>query len=195
MIAGYKNGFIKSLFHFAGFIIALLGASFLSRYVTELLNSTPLRQLVAEKIAPMFDAGELSISVNQNVPKLIAQSLDNTISSVIDKATQTLINTATNIIMGIIGAIIAFVLCVIIVQVIAFILDSVFSLPILSTINRFAGFFLGAGNGIIILYIALAIIGIFFYDEFAPYIRGSVITREMYYNNILLELITFKQIV
>ncbi len=188
--AGLRRGFIKSFFGFFAFIIAIVAVIFLSGYMTEYLYTTQMPEAVHEYVTNAMGTQEVELSGNKAFPAIIAKSIEPVVNNAITSAKTEIAQQITAVIMGIIGNILTFGLVYITMLMLSGVLDVLFKLPVLSLVNKLLGLAFGLVNGVIIVFLILAVCGIFFNQQIQPLVENSIFAIYLYDNNPLLMLNT-----
>ena len=196
---GYKKGLVGILIGVASLILSIIFAFVLQGPVSEYLYSTPVGTSIESKVTE-FVNDTLSSENNENV-----DSEDNTkkendfFSKVIQDATNsedTVKEASKNITMFILKGITfigIFILVRIICYILQMILNIVFDLPILHSVNKFGGMAINLVATLLKLWILLAAIqlisSVVAIDFITNLINQSYLTKLLYENNILLNIL------
>ena len=196
---GYKKGLVGILIGVASLILSIILAFVLQGPVSEYLYSTPVGTSIESKVTE-FVNDTLSSENNENV-----DSEDNTkkendfFSKVIQDATNsedTVKEASKNITMFILKGITfigIFILVRIICYILQMILNVVFDLPILHSVNKFGGMAINLVATLLKLWILLAAIqlisSVVAIDFITNLINKSYLTKLLYENNILLNIL------
>lgn len=196
---GYKKGLVGILIGVASLILSIILAFVLQGPVSEYLYSTPVGTSIESKVTE-FVNDTLSSENNENV-----DSEDNTkkendfFSKVIQDATNsedTVKEASKNITMFILKGITfigIFILVRIICYILQMILNIVFDLPILHSVNKFGGMAINLVATLLKLWILLAAIqlisSVVAIDFITNLINQSYLTKLLYENNILLNIL------
>ena len=207
---GMKQGMVRSAFSLVSVVLTLfLGAvvnPYMSRFLTE---NTPIYETVQEKceesvtkiLEDKMSAQEnkegqaqfiAGLPLPESMKKILAEN--NTVENYHHLLAQTfgeyLSHSIAKIAIGSISLILTFILVSIFMNLLAGMLDSIFSLPVLSLLNRVGGAILGAIQGIFFVWICFLIITLFWdavwAKEAAKLIQENEITSFLYEQNILL---------
>lgn len=189
---GYKKGLINVIFSIVTILISI---------ILSLLLQAP----VANALSKSKMSDNINIAVKENIEKIVSdKSEDNQNNKIYDMVLKQVLSKeniseqANKITMFIIKGI-SFVAVFIIVTVILFILKSVlnlvFDLPLLHSINKLGGLGAGAIKNIVIIYVVLALIAFtsplpFVINNITPKINNTIITKILYNNNLLVNVIS-----
>ncbi len=185
---GYKRGLLKSLFSVISYVASIVLSFLFYPVLSELLMKTPLYTFLVEKIGENYLSGTAG-STAVSGGNFFAQYL----SSGIESATNGIAGAVAQLIVNIIAFVLIVIICKIAIRLIGNTLNIFTKLPVIKQFNRLGGAVAGGLIGILILYIAFALM-----VAFAPLgsdskvmteIENSHLASEMYNNNILLNLI------
>jgi len=190
--SGYKKGLATILISLAGFVIAI---------VLAFMFKTSLANFVIEK-------SDVEITMKQVIKEGIAKSIQTNKSDLPNKndsfyegivknmgVGETTDNLSNNVVKFIIESA-AFILIFLTINTCAFILQSmlniVFDLPILSSINSIGGFGIGIIMALFKIWIALAIMSMFMpmFSQLKTLIDSSIITKMLYETNVIVKLLS-----
>lgn len=185
---GYKRGLLKSLFSVISYVASIVLSFLFYPVLSELLMKTPLYTFLVEKIGENYLGGTAG-STAVSGENFFAQYL----SSGIESATNGIAGAVAQLVVNIIAFVLIVIICKIAIRLIGNTLNIFTKLPVIKQFNRLGGAVAGGLIGIVILYIAFALM-----VAFAPLgsdskvvteIENSHLASEMYNNNILLNLI------
>ena len=211
---GMKHGMVRSAFSLISVLLTLfLGAAlnpYMSRFLTE---NTPIYGVVQQKCEESI-SGVLEEKMNQqenkeeqeqfisglplpeSMKKILAENntAENYHHLLAETFGEYLSHSIAKIAIGSISLILTFILVSIFMNLLAGMLDGIFSLPVLSLLNRAGGAVLGAVQGIFFVWICFLIITLFWdaawAKEAAVLIQENEITGFLYDNNILLHFLS-----
>lgn len=204
IILGYKRGLIGVAFKFLSFIIALILSIILYEPVANyIIYNTTIDEKIEETIIQNIDAERFQTNEEgtiekgeSNTPQVIIDYINETIvetannakSEIVDIVAEKLSVTAIKII-SIIGIFVIIRIVLIILNAVA---DLVAKIPVIKQFNKLGGVIYGVLEGMLIIYIILALCSIIapLITNFAivESINTSFIGKMMYNNNILLKL-------
>lgn len=188
---GYKKGLINVIISIIGLVLSLVLAFLLQTPVANTLKESSL----GEKTYTTVYEG-INKAVNDH-----KQDVDNTTfySTIVkgylsDEQINTKAQQLTMFILKGISFFIIFVIVTIIIFILRSILNIVFDLPILNSINKFGGLGLGAIKSLVIVYIILALIAFLSpIPQVSKMITDNInktnITKTLYANNLLVKII------
>ena len=205
---GYKRGLIKVAINILGFFLAIIISLILYNPVSNfIINNTQIKNNIKQSISGTVESYVIEETAEdeeqveeKNESKIISnyinnfvkeekQKVENTKKQMIENISDTV---AVNIIkVG--SAILVFIIAKIILLVIKIFADEIGKLPIIKQFNEAGGLVYGILQGMLIIYIVLAIISLI-----APSVQDSMILdainnstigKFLYNNNIILKFI------
>lgn len=179
---GLRSGFIRAVFHLGYYVISVIAALVFYPLVSKFLINSALSRYIHDKvILPRIsmETGGL------NLPTF----LQNAVTEGINNTTEAVAASMTEMAISIICFIIVFILVRFGLKFAVKILDTIAKLPLLNLFNKVGGLAVGVLNGVIIVYLVLALTTFLANDKVYQMINDSSIAVNMYNNNILLKLI------
>ena len=199
IFAGYKKGLMKVLFKIVSFILALIIALILHGPISNfIINNTNidenLETLIINNIDPnnevIDENGQLK--ENSNNSETIQEYITNSIGDVKENVENAAARSIAITIINIAVLILILLITRIVLGVLNIIIDIVAKLPIIKQFNSAGGLIFGAVEGLIIVYVLLAICALIapiFSDlQLINSINNSTLGTLMYDNNILLKI-------
>lgn len=199
IFAGYKKGLMKVLFKIVSFILALIIALILHGPISNfIINNTNidenLETLTINNIDPnnevIDENGQLK--ENSNNSETIQEYITNSIGDVKENVENAAARSIAITIINIAVLILILLITRIVLGVLNIIIDIVAKLPIIKQFNSAGGLIFGAVEGLIIVYVLLAICALIapiFSDlQLINSINNSTLGKLMYDNNILLKI-------
>ena len=189
-LIGYKQGLVKSAIKILSFFIAIAVALVLYKPVTNLIiNNTPMddniKNTIIEKIKPDGIEKDEEIKVeDSNVLSIIGNATSTTIETIADAFTIKIIETVTLLLI--------YVFVKIALKFVSALTDLITKLPLLKQANKAGGIIYGILKGVILVYTLLAVIYLItplLNNNISENINKSIITKFLYNNNIILEMI------
>ena len=186
--SGHKKGLVGILVGFAALILSIVLAFMFQSVVADAIYDTGLGQSVAgiakNNMQDMMKNGE-------NVDKSIyGKVLSNTVTD--DNLTVASENISRFVMKGL-SFIAIFLIVRIICYILQMILNVVFNLPILSTVNGIGGTVVGGLSVLIRIWIVLALISFVsplpMFDSIVSYIDKSFLVKLLYNNNLLVAVV------
>lgn len=186
---GYKQGLVKSAIKILSFFIAIIVALALYKPVSSvIINKTPIydniKDAMVEKIKPEGIEADEEIDIQDNAGTLILNSATNTIEGVAGDFATKLIETVVLLLI--------FIIVKIALKFVSMLTDIITKLPLIKQVNKLGGTVYGIVKGIIVVYTILAVIYLvapLIKDTVTKEINNSIITKELYNNNLILNII------
>ena len=187
---GYKKGLVKVIFNVFAFLIAIILTVILYRPITNMvINNTELDEKIANVI---IEKGTVEVE-NSSGNKTIDKYVENTKKNIQNDVVNTTAKSLSENLVGIIVMVSLFIILRIVLIVIAFFANSLAELPIVKQFNKVGGTIYGVLEGIIIVLAVLAIVyfisSITKDSNIVSVINTSIITKYVYYNNPILNII------
>ena len=187
---GYKKGLVKVIFNVFAFFIAIILTVILYRPITNVvINNTELDEKIANVI---IEKGTVEVE-NSSENKTIDKYVENTKKNIQNDVVNTTAKSLSENLVGIIVMVSLFIILRIVLIVIAFFANSLAELPIVKQFNKVGGTIYGVLEGIIIVLAVLAIVyfisSITKDSNIVSVINTSIITKYVYYNNPILNII------
>ncbi len=187
---GYKKGLVKVVFKVLAFLIALILTIILYRPITNIvINNTELDEKIANVI---IEKGTVEVDDSAE-NKTLDKYVENTKKNIQNDVVNTTAKSVSENLVGIIVMIALFIALRIALMILAIFANSLAELPIVKQFNKAGGIVYGLAEGIIIIVVILAII--YFISSMTKdssivsAINTSVITKYIYYNNPILNII------
>lgn len=187
---GYKKGLVKVIFNVFAFLIAIILTVILYRPITNVvINNTELDEKIANVI---IENGTVEVE-NSSENKTIDKYVENTKKNIQNDVVNTTAKSLSENLVGIIVMVSLFIILRIVLIVVAFFANSLAELPIVKQFNKVGGTIYGVLEGIIIVLAVLAIVyfisSITKDSNIVSVINTSIITKYVYYNNPILNII------
>jgi len=188
-IWGYKAGLVRTIFHFGYYIISAIVAAIFYPLLSNIIMKTPIATFIHDKIiVPNLKTATPTINVT-NMPTILKDIIEKPINEGVKNTMEATANNLTQVLVSILCIIIVFIIVRFGVRFIVEVLHSIASIPILSPINKLGGLIIGSANGLVIVYLILAIATLFMTAEMHKIIDASQIAKLMYNDNLLIKLI------
>lgn len=199
---GYRVGFVKKLFTTLSFVITIIAASAMTPHVSEFLeNSTSIYDTIKESTSKVIEGSYKDNEENKGVtvdeikvPAIVKKVLTENESgeSITASITDYISKKLTDTIINAISFAISFIIITLVLRTTVFTLDIITNLPIIKGINQYAGLILGAGEGLIIVWLIFILITIMGNTEIGTllhkYIEDSSFLSFIYNNNYFYKL-------
>ena len=184
----YKRGLVGVVVGFASLILSIILAFAFQSIVAEALYNSgigdSLKEVVQENIQTMLDNGE-------NVEDSFYGNILN--STITEDKVQQAGEIVTMFVMKGVSFILIFLAVRLICYILQMILNIVFNLPILSSINQIGGIAVGVLSTLIKVWILLAILSFItplpMFNGIAEYIDNTFLVKLLYNNNLLVTII------
>ena len=193
--AGWRAGFVKSVFSLVSTIAVIIITILVSPIVTNMLKSnetisgtitTRLEEVIdlsgmAENLSPeeerdpaaFIDGLELPDSIKDTIKDSLTETMEEKeaeaaefVGNQLDTLETYICGLLTNIILNALGFFVTFLLAAAGIAALCFVLDIISKLPVLHQINTLAGVALGALEGLVILWIFFIVITMLGSTEF-----------------------------
>lgn len=200
---GLRRGMVRSAFSLISVILTLFFGSLLNPYMSRFLTeNTPIYDTVQEKCEGSITAalenkeeqGQFisGLPLPESMKQILAENNNEQSYQTLlaETFSEYLSHSIAKMAIGSISLIFTFLLVSMFMNLLVGMLDGIFSLPVLSLLNRAGGAVLGAVQGIFVVWICFLIITLFWdaawAQEATALIKENEITYFLYENNILL---------
>ena len=195
---GYKKGLIGVAFNLCAFLVALIVTLILYNPVTNvIINNTEIddgiKNAIIEKgVIKQEEKDEKKQEenkVNEYIEQYITSPVTNTTNSVVEETAK--IISEKLVAIGV--AIVLFIIVRIALILLKFVAEAIAKLPIIKQCNKAGGLVYGVIRGMFMIYIFLAILFLVMSvnnsGTIANMINSSIISKVLYENNLLLNII------
>ncbi len=186
IILGAKKGFAKSIVGLCSYIVSLFIGMFFYTHFKDFLYSTPK---IYQKIEMFKENISNSIS---NYALIKEGKLPAVFSGIINSATENISEALSEVAVSVIIAIIFMLLILIAIKILSRLLILAVKLPVLKQFNGILGGAIGGINGIIVCYIAAALLMFFVVSKNNVFISNqletSLLATYFFENNVLINL-------
>lgn len=207
-----KKGFISASRKILALIITAILLSSVQPQMLNMLQSTPasdaIRKMVSKNIASSYEREELPqdtdttdteetqvIVSSLGFPKFMQNSIRKTVSGMTEiknNVMEVITDAVTLMILKLLSVILLFLLVKVFVFLLLKILEGLFELPVLKTLNHMLGAGLGIINALLLIYIVCGAVSLFAPAEKLTVIEETVkstyILKYFYENNLLMSL-------
>ena len=201
LIFGYKKGLIGVAFNLCAFLVAIIITWILYAPITSLvINNTEIddgiRNTIIQKGVIKEDEEHIEDSkekkdnmVDQYIQKYVTEPVTQTANNVVEDTAKVV----SEKVVAIGVAIVLFIVVRIGLILLKFVAEAISKLPIIKQFNKTGGLIYGAIRGMFIIYIFLAIL--FFIMSInnsgmiASMINSSIISKMLYENNLILNIL------
>ena len=204
IFSGYKKGFLKTAFSLVSWIVVLVLCNFATPIVTDMLiENTDIEVVVQttvdtkinEVINETLETSDLA-EIEAALPAELKTALlgeNGSLQEVVANGTALDTTALVNGIVGILGFVITVIILRLAMVVVEVVLNIVAKLPLIGPMDKLLGLACGAGKGIILCWVILAIVSVLALTgvntELATYISQSELLTWLQDNNVLLNLI------
>lgn len=214
ILNGARRGMVRTAFSLAGIVLTLVLGYLFSPYITEFITEkTPVYDsiqksceksitgLIEDKIEESTDRQEqetfiMSLPVPRELQEILIKNNNEEgyHKLVAETFGEYLSNSAAQLAVNVISLILTVLAVGIVIRILEGFLDGIFSLPVLSLLNRAGGALLGAVQGLLFVWIVFLVLMLFFDTGWSRtavrLIQENEITGFLYNNNMLMRFIT-----
>ncbi len=189
IIVGYKNGFMKSVYRVSAFVLGIVLAYVLYRPVKNLFINSGLMDKVNSGIRSLSDS-HMQV-LNENIlPGYMKSMVANGQVSLSDAVSGFL----TTLVINVLAFLFVFLAVRLLIALLGRVIHITSRLPVINFFNRGLGVVLGIAEGIMLIYLVLAFVYAVTPLRENPvtveYINASPLTKTMYENNPVIDLIS-----
>lgn len=195
-IAGYKKGFVKSVWKIAALVITIVLVIALKNPAVDFLSGTSIAGAINEKISKTIhipQGGGIDAAESLNLPDFlnaqVSDGIENAqgaVASVNDAVAASL----TNIAVTIIVCVALFIIIRLILMAVYMIAVGITAAPLIRGVNQFFGGLLAAVNMVFIIFLLLSLVSLFAPadSQLFEMIDNTYVVKYLYNYNILLQL-------
>ena len=178
------------MYHLLSIVISLILSLILFKPVSALIidHTNIYNDLVTNIESSLNSKENMSEEEKSAEPNIIIDSINKQMDTVKDNANDVIARSIAEVIINLMVIIILFILINIIMFFLKFIFGAIASLPIIKQLDKLGGFIYGIIEGLIIVYVVLAILSFVNIQEVQLAIKTSYIASILYNNNLLLML-------
>lgn len=188
MYIGYKSGFMRSFVKIASYIVSIIISFFMYPAISDLLVKTPLYEKMVELINQRYQLQPLI-----DVPTDTFGILQNYINQGVQTATAGIAEAIATLLINILAFVIVLILSKLVIRIVGKVFNIFTKLPVIKQFNRLGGMILGGISGVLVLYIACAVLFLFSpldpHSRIAYAVENSTFASEIYENNIILNVL------
>lgn len=187
---GVKRGLTGVIVKLLSIVISLILSLILFKPVSALIidHTNIYNDLVTNIESSLNSKENMSEEEKSAEPNIIIDSINKQMDTVKDNANDVIARSIVEVIINLMVIIILFILINIIMFFLKFIFGAIASLPIIKQLDKLGGFIYGIIEGLIIVYVVLAILSFVNIQEVQLAIKTSYIASILYNNNLLLML-------
>lgn len=175
VLMGWKSGLVKMAVRLASFGLAFVSAWMFHPFLSDYLRTTSLYETIFNSVERGITPGGESVGNLQEMTSSVG-------STVADYGTTLILNGISFLVILIVAKILIFLL--------GKMLNFVASLPVLGFINRLGGMLVGVVEGLLVVWIVLAVVAIIpslrDNKKMGYAVEQSILARSMYHNNFVL---------
>ena len=179
VVRGYTRGVLRMIYSLAAWIVMLAASTVAAPYVRDhILSQTGIEPVILNGIEKQIAIQGQKATGDFDMANILLQQ---------SGAYDTLSVQLTNAIMTGLSFFIVFFLLGIVAYIVRHIIRKIERVPVISTVNRVAGFAVGFIKGMVIVWLLLALTSLFAASEIGQtmtaYINDSVMLKYLYENN------------
>lgn len=193
-----KSGMINASKSILSIVLTIVIMSSCHAYITAWFKTSAIGEQISTKISQMIEVkydNTATSGQQNNLPGFLDEFITNKtqeLTSIQESFTKTLSEQITDIILSIIAIISLYIAVRIFLWVFLKVLSLIFELPILKSVNKILGAFIGVINALFIIYVITAILVLFISGDMSATIADNMsktyIAKYFYENNLLLKL-------
>lgn len=198
---GWKRGFVRSLLSTFSIVISLALAVMLYPVVSNFLADSAITGYVTQNVQQMLgaqsDGGtetgaeEQAPAEQLNLPEQVGKKLADGAGAVQDAVADSIAGGVASLAINVLSILIVFLVVRVGLMLVTALLEHVFRLPVLSTVNRLLGGALGLAGGVLVVYVLLGLLTFVATTDstnaIVQNVRESRIASQMYDNNIIMK--------
>lgn len=205
---GIRRGFIRTVAAMFSILVSMVLVYFLNPYVVDFVKEkTPIYDTIEEKCSESIAAGlegELGeqdqtafieeLPLPESMKSILKESGESYGSSLADVFAGYLSSSIAHMIVNSLAFLVTFFVVSLILRFAVAALDSIFSLPVLSLLNRTAGAAAGCIQGLLIVWVFFLVITLFWSTDWGrtavEMAKENHITKWLYDSNLLLKFVS-----
>lgn len=184
VVRGYTRGVLRMVYSLAAWIVMLAASTMAAPYVRDhILSQTGIEPVILNGIEKQIAAQGQKATGDFDMANILLQQSGayDTISAQLTNAIMTGLSFYSIFLLGIVA------------YIVRHIIRKIERVPVISTVNRVAGFAVGFIKGMVIVWLLLALTSLFAASEIGQtmtaYINDSVMLKYLYENNPVIKLI------
>ena len=180
---GVKRGLTGVIVKLLSIVISLVLSLILFKPVSAIIiNHTDIYNNLTSTIENSLNSKDENAEETSTEPSIILDSINEQVETVKEN------KSIAEVIINLIVIVVLFIIINIIMFFLKFIFGAIASLPIIKQLDKLGGFIYGLIEGLLIIYIVLAILSFVHVQELQLAIKTSYIASILYNNNLLLML-------
>lgn len=186
---GVKRGLTGVIVRLLSIVISLVLSLILFKPVSAIIiNHTDIYNNLTSTIENSLNSKDENAEETNTEPNIILDSINKQVETVKENTNNVIAKSIAEVIINLIVIVVLFIIINIIMFFLKFIFGAIASLPIIKQLDKLGGFIYGLIEGILIIYIVLAILSFVNVQELQLAIKTSYIASILYNNNLLLML-------
>lgn len=186
---GVKRGLTGVIVRLLSIVISLVLSLILFKPVSAIIiNHTDIYNNLTSTIENSLNSKDENAEETNTEPNIILESINKQVETVKENTNNVIAKSIAEVIINLIVIVVLFIIINIIMFFLKFIFGAIASLPIIKQLDKLGGFIYGLIEGILIIYIVLAILSFVNVQELQLAIKTSYIASILYNNNLLLML-------
>lgn len=185
--AGYKRGLMRTFVGLISYVLSIAAAALIYPAVSGAVMKTKLFETITQMINKrLIEDAAKGIDPSAN-------AFSRYLSRGMESVTQGVSETAAQMVVSLIAFIVVLIACRILVRLIINLFDVFSHLPVIKQCNSLGGAVFGGVCGVLVLYIIAAVLVVLAPSvnkgRIAKEIESSVFARELYENNVILNIV------
>lgn len=186
---GVKRGLTGVIVKLLSIVISLVLSLILFKPVSAIIiNHTDIYNNLTSTIENSLNSKDENAEETSTEPSIILDSINEQVETVKENTNNVIAKSIAEVIINLIVIVVLFIIINIIMFFLKFIFGAIASLPIIKQLDKLGGFIYGLIEGVLIIYIVLAILSFVHVQELQLAIKTSYIASILYNNNLLLML-------
>lgn len=188
---GVKRGLTGVIVKLLSIVISLVLSLILFKPVSAIIiNHTDIYNNLTTTIEEALNSKDENNEEEKSTePNIILRSINKQVDTVKENANNVIAKSIAEVIINLIVIVVLFIIINIIMFFLKFIFGAIASLPIIKQLDKLGGLVYGVIEGLLIIYIILAILSFVNVQEVQLALKTSYITSILYNNNLLLMLL------
>ncbi|MGN0399525.1 MAG: CvpA family protein [Blautia sp.] len=190
VLNGFRRGFIRTIATTLSVFISMVLVYAINPYVAEFIeNETGIYEAIEERCSEFIDTG-IQQTEDENQEEKIPENLKNLL---MENYGEAIVSAAAHVIVASLSFLVTYLIISIIIRLIVSVLDGIFKLPVLSTVNRIAGGVAGLVQALFLVWIFFLIVFLMLNTEpgrlAVEMIQENPVTKKLYDSNLLVNFI------
>lgn len=173
---GKRKGLVAGILGFFSVIISYIVSAAVSKPLFEVFKETDAYVSILQK-------------VEKFLPENSAMADSGIFGSVVSETQEMMVSRVAEFVGSMLISVLVFIVALIVLKVVIRLLNSVLRLPGLNFLNKTGGLILGTATGFLLVYVVLAVWGVFTLFKMPEALETSQLLKSMFENNLLFLLI------